>query len=72
MDPCHDGLMPGLWDRDSSAFKALSVVCAASAGRTWTLDDMIDDTLLADRPRLRMEVEALARRCRSWFVLVRV
>ena len=26
-----------------------------------TLDDMIDDTLLADRPRLRMEVERLAR-----------
>ena len=35
------------------------------------LDEMRKDTLLADRPRLRMEVERLAERCQSQYVVVR-
>ena len=34
-------------------------------------DEMRKDTLLADRARFRMEVERLAERCHSQFVLVK-
>ena len=36
------------------------------------LPETVRDTMLADRPFMRMEAERLARRCQSQFVLVRV
>ena len=35
------------------------------------LPETVRDTLLADRPAMRMEAERLARRCQSQFVLAR-